>query len=174
MSHAMPSSSSDGKIRQSIRDELEATRIAFHSLLLSLSDEDWNCKTGGWSVGEIMVHLTLILRTITLEIDAVQQGKNIIKPPAPVYHRLNVTLARIGAWRQTAASVAERYDAAHAAMLAVVACIQSPNWNKTVRYPDLEGSPGHQNAEVSLKVLCHFPAQHFQYHLQEIKQALRR
>lgn len=163
-------------VRTSIQSELEATRTAFHTLLQSLSDSDWRRKSGNpaWTVGEVFVHLTLVLRGLPKEIEAIRSGKSITKPPPTLFERLTILLARVGAWRQTPASVARKYDAAHAALIAELERIQQHEWRKRARYPKISDGPVFPGAYVTVEILARFPARHFSRHLKDIRDSLSR
>lgn len=161
-------------IKVSIRNELEATRTAFHTLLQSLSDTEWRRKSGYpvWTVGEVMVHLTLVLRELPNEIEAIRRGKRITKPPPAMFERVTVWLARVGAWRQTRDSVARKYDTAHAAMMVELDCIQQHEWLKRAHYPKINDGPVFPGAYVTIEILCRFPSRHFTRHLKDIREGL--
>ena len=64
---------------ETIRQELETTRLRFHSLLDSLSEEDFRTQSlnPGWTNGEILAHMTFGFIVI-----------NVLLPMARLWGRL--------------------------------------------------------------------------------------
>ena len=66
-------------LKKAIREELETSRASFHSLLASLSDQDFQRQSlnQGWTNGEILAHMTFGFMIV-----------NILLPLARVWGRL--------------------------------------------------------------------------------------
>ncbi len=128
-STAAPSS----RTREAFRAELEATRSHYHDLLNTLSDEDWNKKSGNpaWNVRQLMWHLGRGMEFFGEAIGYCRRGK-APNPPGFLVNTGNVLLTRLGSRGATPKSVAEKYEAAHSALLAALEGVQDDEWHKGV------------------------------------------
>ena len=144
----------------------EATRAAYNELLGSLSTEDWKRKSGneGWTVGQLMWHLAWGAEHFPQAVEACRKGR-APNPPAWLMHPANLLITRIGSRGATPESVAEKYDRAHAAILACLKAVRDDEWQMGVkftgRYTTIEGT------------FERF-SDHFREHEAEIKQGLGR
>src|SRR5579859_7634128 len=108
--------------RAELRAWLEETRLAFHALVESLTDADWQRKTAttAWTVCEVMTHLADGLARMPEAIDHVRRGKQFLNLP-PFLNWLtrpsNFWLSKWNARGQTRQMLLVRYDAAHQALL---------------------------------------------------------
>ena len=120
--------------RQLIRAQLEASRTAFHSLLDSLTADDWKKKSANpaWSVGQLMWHLGRGMEFFPQAIGYCRKGKGP-NPPAFLIGPGNVLLTRFGSRGVTPQSAREKYDIAHKALLASLDGIQDDEWSKSAR-----------------------------------------
>jgi DinB superfamily len=127
----MPDNTPD---RQAIRDELNATRTAYHELLDSLSESDWKTKSANpaWSVGQLMWHLGYGMEFFPKNIEYCRKGSGP-NPPSFLVGPGNVLLTRWGSRGAKPESVAKKYDAAHDDLLASLDSIQDDEWTKTAR-----------------------------------------
>ncbi len=117
--------------RDTIRAELETTRTAYHELLNSLSPEDWKKKSGNpaWSVGQLMWHIAWGDGFAPRAVADCKRGRGL-NPPQFIGNTVNMLITRLGASRATPQSVAEKYDAAHTAILAVLDKVKEGEWDK--------------------------------------------
>src|SRR6187397_2111375 len=76
-------------LKKAIREELETSRASFHSLLASLSAQDFQRQSlnQGWTNGEILAHMTFGFMIV-----------NILLPLARVWGRLPKGSSRWFAW----------------------------------------------------------------------------
>ena len=120
--------------RQAIRDEIKATRTAFHELLDSLSDEDWKKKSANpaWSVGQLMWHLGRGMEFFPQGIEHCRKGRGP-NPPSFLIGPGNVLLTRFGSRGATPASAREKYDRGHEALLACLESVGDDEWGKSAR-----------------------------------------
>jgi hypothetical protein len=120
--------------REAIRKEIEDIRTAYHELLTSLSDEDWKKKSANqaWSVGQLMWHLGRGMEFFSQNVGYCRKGK-APNPPAFLIDAGNMLLTRFGSRGATPQSVAEKYDTAHAALLACLDSVQDDEWQKGVK-----------------------------------------
>ena len=81
--HALRSSTTSTVIpdRTVLRRQLEETRSAFHTVVESLTDADWQRKTSStaWTIGEVLTHLADALAGTPEAIEHVRLGKNYLK-----------------------------------------------------------------------------------------------
>jgi hypothetical protein len=187
----------DTPIRDQIRAELEATRIEYHKLVDSLSDQDWHKKSGNpaWTIGQLLFHMTLAPRLLPSEVRLIrkrktmpkllaflfnqpgvivtrkgtQKRKTVPRLPALLFNQLNVLITRIGARNVTRRSVGEKYDAAHAAALNALETIEEHEWSQGVHYP---GWDRFLDGHVTLERLFRYLAVHFEVHAEQIRQGL--
>jgi Mycothiol maleylpyruvate isomerase N-terminal domain len=82
--------------RGALRSELEATCIAFHALVESLSDDRWHQKssTSAWTVGEVLVHLTWALEQLPNEVASARRGKGMFNFPKRLADPLSYWLTK--------------------------------------------------------------------------------
>ncbi len=120
--------------RKAIRAQLEQTGKGYHDLLNSLTAEDWKRRSGNraWSVGQLMWHLAWGAGYFPRAIEQCRKGK-ASNPPPWIMHPANVLITRIGSRKATPQTVAEKYDVAHAAILACLDGVKDDEWSKGVR-----------------------------------------
>ncbi len=131
MTEAQSTAASDSQAkRDTIRAELKTTRDAYHELLRSLSPEDWKKKTGNpaWSVGQLMWHIAWGDNFAPQAVASCKRGRGL-NPPQFISNTVNMLITRLGAGRATPQSVADKYDATHTAILAVLDKVKEGEWD---------------------------------------------
>src|SRR6476661_3627205 len=114
--------------RQAILAELEATRVAFHELLDSLSDAELTrpSANAGWTVKEDLWHIAYAVGFMSGLIERARTGRQGLRfIPAPLRDWGSLQLVRWSARRTDRAALARRYDAGHARFLASLARLQA-------------------------------------------------
>ncbi len=132
MTNAESTGASDSQAkRDTIHEELETTRAAYHELLHSLSPADWKKKSGNpaWSVGQLMWHIAWGNGFAPRAAANCKRGRGF-NPPPFITNTVNMLITRWGAGRATPQSVAEKYDAAHTAILAVLDKVKEDEWDR--------------------------------------------
>jgi uncharacterized protein (TIGR03083 family) len=164
-------SSQGGTLRDEIRAELEATREAYHELLDSLSDEDWQKPSGNpaWTVGQLLYHMTVAPRMLPADVGLIRRGGWMPNLPAFVFNWTNVLMTRWGARKESLDSVGELYDAAHDRVLGVLETIQEGEWSLGKEYPDWDPL---LSGYVTLVRLFRYLAIHFEVHAEQVRQGL--
>lgn len=155
-------------LAQSIYSEFEATRTAFLGLLETLSDADWkrNSANRAWNVGELMAHITQFIDVaLPMLVKNARKGK-AMSLPKWLANRVNVMMARSYARKLTRQSIAQRYEAAHAAALALLDGVKDREWDMVTCFPDGE--------RITIEGLFRRHAHHFEEHAQQVRQGLRR
>lgn len=149
--------------KEKIREELEATRQAYHELVASLAEDDWQKMTQdtSWTVGELLVHLAYYLETLPRIIDHAGKGRSFMNMPGFVRNRLNEFYTRRAARKENLQSVVLRYDRAHEAALALVDSVDESLWNKSIPFFGMGEKP--------VSFLLRIPKYHFRDHAEHIR-----
>jgi len=166
-------------IRETIRKELEATHARFHSLLDSLSEEDFQTQSlnPGWTNGEILAHMTFGF-VIT----------NMLLPMARLWGRLPRGSSKWFAWLLnmltgpfnwfnalgargqgkvlTRQQIGKIYDHVYLSLLRKIDSIKDEEWERGMYYPARWDS--NFNEFMTLEKLFHYPVTHFNFHLTQI------
>ena len=134
MTDSEPITSPASPTKEAIRRELEATRSQYHDLRNSLSEEDWNKKSGNpsWNVRQLMWHMAWANGYTLNGVDSCRKGKGS-NPPNWISDFGNTWITRIGARGATKQSVAEKYEGSHAKALAALETVQDDEWQKGAR-----------------------------------------
>lgn len=153
--------------RDAIRAELEATRAAFHVLLASVSDGDWQRKSRNpaWTNREVLAHITGYLTLLPRFVGGARQGKGFPKPPLVLSRHLGTLFTRWAARKQTPRSLAQRYDAAHATALALLDGIRDEEWHRGASFPS-----GYQTVASFFRI----HARHFAEHAAQVRPTRQR
>jgi hypothetical protein len=144
--------------RVAIRAELEATRLAFRTLLDATSDERW-CRTSPttkWTEGQVLVHLTWALEQLPKEVASAGRGKGMFNYPKRLADPLSYWYTRWIARTATRESIGQRYAAAMTAVVMSLDNVQESDWERGARF---YGERFYTVAE-----LFHTPADHLAQH----------
>ncbi len=124
-----------GPDKETIRDEIAATRVAYHELLASISAEDWTRVSGNpdLTVKELMWHMAWATGWMASSIDAIRKGRS--------FSPISGSLADLGrrfairwlARRATREAAARRYDEGHAAVLARLETVRDDEWHREAK-----------------------------------------
>ena len=152
--------------REAIRAELEATKAGYHELLASLSEEDWKKKSANpaWSVGQLMWHLAWAMGYFPGSVERCRTGKGM-NPPSWLMDPVNTLITRLGSRSATSESVGDKYDQAHALLLASLDGVQDDEWQKGVK------SFGAYN---TVETIFSQASKHFEEHRADILKGLGR
>jgi hypothetical protein len=166
-------------LKKAIREELETSCASFHSLLASLSVQDFQRQSlnPGWTNGEILAHMTFGFMIV-----------NILLPLARVWGRLPKGSSRWFAWLLNALTgpfnwfnaigargqgkvfTPERagriFDRVHVSLLKKVNSIQDQEWKHGMYYPTKWDASFDEF--MTLENLFHYPVKHFNFHLKQI------
>ncbi len=151
-------SKADVPDRAAILAELEATRVKFHQLANSVSNAEWHQKspTSDWTLGEILVHLTWSLEYLPREVSRGLRGKGMFNMPKFVADPMSFLYIRWLARKATRESILRRYDAAMAAVVALVDNIVDEDWAKGAKF--------YGEGFYTIEDLFHTPADHLKEH----------
>jgi uncharacterized protein (TIGR03083 family) len=161
-----PSAPAASPTREAIRGELEATRSQYRELLDSLSDEDWNKKSGNpaWNVRQLMWHLARGTEFVSETVGQCRRGK-APNPPAFLIDTGNTLLNRWGSRGATRESVAAKYEAGHAALVTLLDTLADDEWQKGVTA---------YRTPFTIESSFRSVREHFEEHEADIKQGLGR
>jgi hypothetical protein len=120
--------------KDAIREELEATRSAYHELLASISDRDWPRKSANpdMTVKELMWHTAWALGFIHRSIDSVSRGRGF-NPPGFLVNPLRGFAMHLLALRATREKSAARYDQGHARLITRLDAMRDEDWAAEAR-----------------------------------------
>jgi hypothetical protein len=151
--------------RSALCTRLEETRLAFHTLVESLPDEEWYSKhtSTGWTVRELISHIVDGLAHTPDAIDHVRRGKQLLNLPpflnwltAPI----NFWLSKWNARGQTRQTVLARYDASHQALLNKIERIRDDEWSR--------GADCFGDGYKTVLDLCMVPNRHLEEHTAQL------
>ncbi len=148
--------------RAALCAQLEETRVAFHALVESLTEAQWqrHTATTAWTVCEVMTHVADGLARLPETIAHVRQGKNYLNLPSWLRDPLNRWLVTWSARGQTRESILRRYDQAYTALLATLEGIQDDEWSR--------GAQCYGAGYKTVLDLCVLPKSHFQEHAAQV------
>ena len=161
-----------GDKRDQIRSELEDTRLAFHSLLDKITDEDLNKSSlnSAWSVREVLFHMSFAPQNLPLDVWLIRHFNRVPNIPAGPFNRLNIYLTRRGGGDADREAIATAYDKAHQRTIKTLDSIKAGEWGKGARYP---GWDPMLSGFVTLEKLFGYISLHFEAHAREIESVLK-
>ena len=151
-------------IRESLRQEIEATKIEYYKLLGSIPDEAFDLLSDNpaWTVREVLYHMSIAPRMLGRDVKMIT-GQNWVYRvipyivPKALFNGLNERLTRFGARNVTRESLADAYDEAHEAVMEALDQVADPDWD-----PFLSG-------DVTLERLFRYIKVHFDSHAEQIR-----
>lgn len=156
--------------RETLRRELEATRLAYHELLADIPEAAWDRPTANpaWTVRQMMFHMTLALRFLPADI-ALMRGGRVPPIPTWLFNRANEWFTRLAAKRQTRASLAAEYDKRHESIMALLQTIEPHEWTVAVQYPDINRN---LQGMRTIADMFRYITVHFNEHAADVRPAL--
>lgn len=166
-------------IAETIHKELETTRVRFHSLLDSLSEEDFQTQSlnPGWTNGEILAHMTFGFIVI-----------DVLLPMARLWGRLPKGSSKWFAWLLNAFTgpfnwfnalgargqgkiftrqrIGTIFDRTYSSLSKKIDAIKGDEWERGMYYPTKWDS--NFDEFMTLEKLFHYPVTHFNFHLTQI------
>jgi hypothetical protein len=150
------------RLRESIRAELEETRLAFHALLDALSDADLRRRSANpaWTIGELLAHVILWFGDTPRSVADVRRGFGARHVPPWLFDWLNVWITRFIARNPTREGLARRYDIAHRAVLKALDGVRPGEWRKAAAFIG--------NERWTIEDLFRAGRRHFREHAEQI------
>jgi len=150
----------DTAIRPAIYRELEITRLAYHKLLATLTDADWDRPTPNphHTIGALMAHLADDVGNIRYLAAGARRGWGC-NPPDWLFRRFNPWRVRWGIRQATRQTVAATYDRGHAALCRDLARVQPADWGKATTI---------LGRHVTVADAFRLPVKHFAQHQADI------
>ena len=165
--------------REEIFTQLNAARASFHTLVDSLSEQDFQKQSlnPGWTNGEILAHMTFGFIII-----------NVLLPMARLWGRLPKGSSKWFAWLLNVSTrpfnwfnalgargqgkvftyrrIGKIYDRAYFSLLKKINAIEEDEWEHGMYYPT-KWDPNFEEF-MTLEKLFHYPVTHFNFHLTQI------
>lgn len=159
--------------------ELETTRAQFHTLLDSLSEQDFQKQSlnPGWTNGEILAHMTfgfLIMNALLplarlwgrMPKDSSKWFAWLLNAFTGPFNWINAIGARGQGKVFTHHRIGKIYDRAYFSLLRKIDSIQADEWERGMYYPVKWDS--NFDEFMTLEKLFHYPVIHFNFHLNQI------
>jgi len=157
--------------RESLREELEETRAAYHALLEEIGEEVYGLPSinPAWKIGELLYHIITAVRFLPQDVRLIRGGR-MMTPPAWLFNFFNVWFTRLAGRRQNPDSLAAEYDRRHKIVLELLASIKKKEWGLSAEYPDVGGAM--DGRRRTLADMFHYLTEHFEEHAADIRQSL--
>src|SRR5215216_2349498 len=168
-------------IKEEIRRELEMARAKFHTLLESLSEEDFNKQSlnPGWTNGEILAHMTFGFLVINVLLPMARVWGRLPRGSSKWFARLLNAFTGLFNWFNllgargqgkvfTHQRVGKIYDRVYFSLLKKLDSIKDDEWERGMYYPTRWDS--NFDEFMTLERLFHYPVIHFNFHLEQIAQ----
>ena len=165
--------------REEIFTQLNAARASFHTLVDSLSEQDFQkqSRNPGWTNGEILAHMTFGFIIINVLLPMARLWGRLPKDSSkPFAWLLNVSTRpfnwfnALGARGQgkffTRRRIGKIYDRAYFSLLKKVNAMEEDEWEHGMYYPT-KWDPNFEEF-MTLEKLFHYPVTHFNFHLTQI------
>jgi hypothetical protein len=165
--------------KAAIKAELESTRVAFHALLDSLTEDDSRKQSlnPGWTNGEILAHMLFGFEILNVLIPMARLWgrlpKNSSKPFAWLLNAItgpfnwfNALGARMQGMVFTYKRLGKLCDRVHCSLVKHVDSIKDDEWQRGMYYPTRWDS--NFSEFMTLEKLFLYPVIHFNFHLDQI------
>jgi hypothetical protein len=162
--------------RDQLRQEIEATHLAFHRLLDSIPAEAYALPSANpaWNIGQVLYHMSIAPRFMVLDVQMISGQRWIYRLvpiiiPRRLFDWLNARLTRYGARRISHDFLAQEYDRAHDATLRALETLDEADFARSMPYPDWDPL---LTGDVTMAVLFGYIKRHFDSHAEQISEAL--
>lgn len=162
--------------RQSLREEIEETRLAFHAFLNRIPEEIYQRPSSNpaWTIAEVLYRMSLAPLFLPSDVKMICSQSWIYKlipilAPKRLFDWLNVRLTRIGGRRASRQSIARAYDQGHQSTLHALDSISEADLQKRAHYPDWDPM---LSGEITLEDLIHYIKRHFEAHKAQLTAVL--
>ena len=159
--------------REELRQELEATRVAFLELLDRVPPElyDYPSDNPAWNVGQVLFHMSLAPRLLIQDVRLITKQSWLIRLipkliPRALFDWLNKQYTRFGARHPSHAFFAQAYDEAHAITLRALDSVSDGDFALEVTYPGWDPMLA---GRITIANLFHYIKRHFEAHASQIE-----
>jgi hypothetical protein len=169
----------DPTIKEAIHKELETTRAKFHSLLASLSEQDFQKQSlnRGWTNGEILAHMTFGFLIVNVLLPMARlwgrlpRGSSkwfarLLNALTSPFNRVNALGARGQGKIFTRKRIGNIYDRVYFSLVKKIHSIAEEEWDRGMYYPTKWDTSFDEF--MTLEKLFHYPVKHFNFHLAQI------
>jgi uncharacterized damage-inducible protein DinB len=163
--------------KETLRAEIESTRDDFLCLIESIPESMYEKHSGNpaWTVGDVLYHLSLGPRALTLEVNWLVRAPRLYQFlldhfPLTLFNRVNAWFTSFGARKPTRTFLANKYEKAHTELMRVFEKTQETDYGKFAIYPAIEESI---TGRVSVEQLLRYVKHHYETHAAEIQAALK-
>ena len=146
--------------RESLEATLEQTRLRFHELVASLSDEQLALESvvTRWTLKEVLCHMSRVMEiAFTMMVRRARKNRGM---PTILHSRLarwlNFMAARQAARGADRDEVLRRYDTANSKMVALLRNVENSQWSNRTAFPS--GTPLTMERVFSEVIPGHFAA----------------
>lgn len=166
-------------LKETIYKELEATRATFHTVLASLSEQDFQKQSlnPGWTNGEILAHMTFGFIIVNVLLPMARLWGRLPRNSSKWFARLLNALTgpfnwinALGARGQgmlfTHKRVGNIFDRVYFSLLNKINSIKDDEWERGMYYPN-KWDPNFDEF-MTLEKLFHHSIAHFNFHLAQI------
>lgn len=155
-----------------LREEIEATRFAYHQLLEKVPDDALKRPSDNpaWTIGEVLFHMSLAPRLMVADVSMITGQRKIYKLfpkliPRVLFDWVNKVYTRSKGRNLSCQQLADAYDQATTNILQTLASVQEEDFQKSAIYPGWDPLLA---GEVTLVQLFHYVKAHFVVHEQQI------
>ena len=156
------------KLKPFLAQDIQETHEKFLALLKSIPESDYSLPTDNpaWSVGDMLYHITLGPRALSLEIWMTIHARGLFQFtmkyfPSNLFNHINARFSRRGN-KITRVSLIKGYEAAHASVIASLKRTDEKDFQTSIIYPaELEPMLA---GETSVEKLFHYVKEHFEAH----------
>ena len=160
-------------LKQNLAQELQDTHKKFLALLESIPESDYSLPTDNpaWTVGDILYHVTLGPRALSLEVWMIVHARGLFQLgmkyfPSKLFNRVNAIFARRGK-RINRQMLIKAYAAGHTGIRSRLRRMRDGDFQKSVIYPaefvsELAG-------KVTVERLFRYVKEHFEVHSKQLK-----
>lgn len=161
---------------EELRQEIEATREAFHKMLASIPDEAFSLPSDNpaWTIGEVIFHMTLAPHFLTADLRLIIGQAWIscvlgLLVPKSLFDWLNKTFTRRWARKLSRQGLGDAYDKAHVNALEALDSVQQDDFQRSLQYPDYDPL---LTGEVNVERLFRYIKIHFEAHAEQINKII--
>ena len=166
-------------LKETIYKELETTRATFHTVLASLSEQDFQKQSlnPGWTNGEILAHMTfgfIIVNTLLpmtrlwgrLPRSSSKWFARLLNALTGPFNWINALGARGQGMFFTYKRAGNIFDRVYFSLLNKINSIQDDEWERAMYYPT-KWDPNFDEF-MTIEKLFHYSMAHFNFHLAQI------